>query len=153
MKKLFLYLCFPFFLPVVLVAVLAACHFAGQSVGLGMADFLDFSGGEEKVGFDLEFLVVAVVAALVVQLLVGILFIKEVLALVPTAGKAAICSLIGVVGVTLMVATGVAFVAGVDARMAIYWVAGGFGVPAFFGSLIAWRLLHPTTWVEPSFPQ
>ncbi len=152
MKKLFIYLCFPFFLPVFLVVFLAASYASGQPVALGMADFLDFSGLTEKVGVDLEFLLMAGVAALVVQLLLGIVFIREVLALVPTAGKAAMCSLIGVIGVTLIVATGVAFVAGVDAREAICWVAGGFGVPAFFGSLIAWRLLHPSKWVEPVFP-
>ena len=153
MKKLFLYLCLPFFLPVLLVAFLAAANSAGHPIALGMADLLDLSALADKAGIDLEFLLVTTVAALVVQLVVGIMFIREVLSQVPTVGKAIICSLIGVTGVTLLVATAVAFVVGVDVVEAICYVAGGFGLPAFFGSLIAWRLLHPTAWVEPSFPQ
>ena len=153
MKKLFIYLCFPFFLPVVLVAFLAACNAGGEALSLGMADLLDLSALAKTAGMDVEFLVAAAAGALLVQLLLGIIFIREVLELVPTAGKAAICSLIGVAGVTLIASTGVAFVTGLEGRVVIYWVAGGFGVPAFFGSLIAWRLLHPMQWVEPTFPE
>ena len=137
----------------VLVAFFAACNAGGEALSLGMADLLDLSALAKTAGMDVEFLVVAAAGALLVQLFLGIIFIREVLELVPTVGKAVMCSLIGVVGVTLIVSTGVAFVAGVDAQIAICWVAGGFGVPAFLGSLIAWRLLHPTQWVEPSFPQ
>ena len=153
MKKLFLYLCLPFFLPVLLVAILAAGTTPGEKVALGMADLLDLSTLTGQVGMDLELILVVGVAALVVQLVIGIMFIREVLAPVPSLWKAALCSLIGVTGVTLLVAVGVAIVVGIDVHVAACWVAGGFGVPAFFGSLIAWRLLHPTTWVEPSFPQ